>query len=540
MLHTIPSHIIGELPTRFTFPFHYTPHPLCVYAAHKVQTYLSQQEAWHEELAQGKMFGVLIVQKPTGEVGYLAAFSGILAGKNLHDYFVPPVYDLLQPEGFFKQEENIISKINNDIKELENAPKYLLQTELLKEQTECMLQHLLTLKEEMKQAKVRREQLRANTTLTPTQAEELIKESQFLKANYKRQERQWKEKISPIEENILAYKEKINSLRQERKQRSAALQQRLFEQFNMLNIHGESRNLCDIFAHTPQQVPPAGAGECAAPKMLQYAFMQGWKPLAMAEFWWGTSPKTEIRHHGHFYPSCKGKCEPILKHMLIGLEIEDNPLTEKQMSLETKLEILYEDTHLIVLNKPSGMLSVPGKEDTTSIESLIKQRYPQAEGPLIVHRLDMDTSGLLVIALTKEAHKHLQAQFENRTVQKRYIALLEGHPSTLSGEINLPLCLNPLDRPRQMISYEHGKTAITRYEVLSQENGLTRIALYPLTGRTHQLRVHVAHTEGLGCPFVGDALYGKENKRLCLHAETLTFTHPITGKSMSFTKDADF
>ena len=186
------------------------------------------------------------------------------------------------------------------------------------------------------------------------------------------------------------------------------------------------------------------------------------------------------------------------------------------------------------------MLSVPGKEDTTSIESLIKQRYPQAEGPLIVHRLDMDTSGLLVIALTKEAHKHLQAQFENRTVQKRYIALLEGHPSTLSGEINLPLCLNPLDRPRQMISYEHGKTAITRYEVLSQENGLTRIALYPLTGRTHQLRVHVAHTEGLGCPIVGDALYGKENKRLCLHAETLTFTHPITGKSMSFTKDADF
>lgn len=547
MLHHFHTPVADiPLPERFTFPFCYTPHPLCVAAAKEVQAYLGLQEAWKEELAQGKMFGVLVVRTQEGETGYLAAFSGILAGSNVHPFFVPPVYDLLQPQGFFKIEEEQISQINTRIGLLEEDEEYKRQMQQLAALRQTAQETLEEAKRQMKRAKEKREERRREAALpngapmAPEEESALIRESQFQKAEYKRMERAWKERITPLQQTISDYEAGIQALKSERKQRSAALQQKLFEQFKMLNYRGEVKTLCDIFEQTVHKTPPAGAGECAAPKLLQQAYLHGWKPVAMAEFWWGESPKTEIRHHGHYYPACKGKCEPILGHMLQGLEVDENPILKELQSGKKTLDIIYEDEWLAVVNKPAGMLSVPGKEDVVSVYSMMRERYPDADGPLIVHRLDMSTSGLLVVAKTKQVHQNLQAQFKNRSIGKRYIALLQGSVSQDARTVELPLCPNPLDRPRQMVHTGYGKPAVTDFEVLERKDNRTRIAFYPCTGRTHQLRVHAAHPLGLHCPIIGDELYGRKAERLYLHAEMLEFTHPVTGKRISITQKADF
>ena len=602
------SHL--ALPDKFTYPFHYTPHPLCVLAAEEVKEYIASREEWQEELAFGKMFGVLIVQKENkqetakkeavNEIGYLAAFSGNLAGKNLHPYFVPPVYDLLQPEGFFKIEEEQISSINIRIRELENNRSYLDLKEKWKTETEQAKAILNQAKAALKAAKEAREIRRqSSSALSEEEQASLIRESQYQKAEYKRLEKKWKKRLEEFETETRHFETEIEQLKTERKERSAALQRKLFEQFRMLNARGEVKDLYTIFEQTVQKVPPAGAGECALPKLLQYAYLHQLKPLAMAEFWWGDSPKNEIRHHGYYYPSCKGKCEPILQHMLQGLEVDENPLLNP-VHEEEELEIVFEDEWLLVVNKPAGMLSVPGKaEDRDSVYHRLKKKYPEATGPMIVHRLDMATSGLLLVAKTKEVHQDLQAQFANRSIKKRYVAVLDGAiikteketkpiaekaillaKETVStkktakaertgntGRIELPLCLNPLDRPRQMVSSEHGKEAITEYQIISESERITsesentfnesnridesersinesrkytRIVFYPLTGRTHQLRVHAAHPEGLGCPILGDELYGKKADRLYLHAEYIEFRHPIYGDILCIQKEADF
>ena len=599
------SHL--ALPEKFTYPFHYTPHPLCVLAAEEVKEYIASRKEWQEELASGKMFGVLIVQTDNGitnneenQIGYLAAFSGNLAGKNLHPYFVPPVYDLLQPEGFFKIEEEQISAINIRIRELENSGSYLDSKEKWKIETEQAKAVLNQAKAELKMAKEAREIRRQSSPeLSGEEQASLIRESQYQKAEYKRLEKKWKKRLEELETEVRHFDIEIERLKTERKERSAALQRKLFEQFRMLNAQGEVKDLYTIFEQTVQKVPPAGAGECALPKLLQYAYLHQLKPLAMAEFWWGDSPKNEIRHHGYYYPSCKGKCEPILQHMLQGLEVDENPLLNP-VHEEEELEIVFEDEWLLVVNKPAGMLSVPGKaEDRDSVYHRLKKKYPEATGPMIVHRLDMATSGLLLVAKTKEVHQDLQAQFANRSIKKRYVAVLDGAiikteketkpiaekailiaKETVStkktakaertgntGRIELPLCLNPLDRPRQMVSSEHGKEAITEYQIISESERITsesentfnesnridesersinesrkytRIVFYPLTGRTHQLRVHAAHPEGLGCPILGDELYGKKADRLYLHAEYIEFRHPIYGDTLCIQKEADF
>ena len=542
MLHRFTTSITDiPLPERFTYPFCYTPHPLCILAAKEVQSYLTRQTAWKDELRQGKMFGVLIVQTEHGETGYLAAFSGILAGKNLHPFFVPPVYDLLQPQGFFKIEEENISSINRNIRQLENDKAYAALSAELARTIQSAENILATAKAQLKEAKTAREQRRKEKELNAQEEAELIRESQFQKAEYKRLERSWKARITTLQTQTEDWERRISALKSERKTRSAALQQKLFEQFGMLNYRGEVKNLCEIFGQTVHKTPPAGAGECAAPKLLQQAYLHGWEPIAMAEFWWGDSPKTEIRHHGHYYPACKGKCEPILQHMLQGLQVEENPMLKRMQVPSKNLEIVYEDPWLSVINKPAGMLSVPGKEDAVSVYSLMREQYPEADGPLTVHRLDMATSGLMLIAKTKRVHQNLQAQFKNRLVRKRYVALLEGIVPKDKGTVDLPLCLNPLDRPRQMVHTEHGKPAITDYQVLERLDGKrTRIAFYPRTGRTHQLRIHAAHPLGLHCPIIGDELYGEKADRLYLHAEYLEFTHPITGETVRITKEAEF
>ena len=539
MFHSFQTSIAGiELPRLFTYPFHYTPHPLCVMAAGEVQAYINKQTRWKEELDKGKMFGVLIVRTSNGQTGYLAAFSGNLCGSNSHSFFVPPVYDLLKPDGFFKIEEEQISAINHQIGQLQNCDRYLELQQKMERETASSQQALSEARKVLKAAKEKREQRRLHRPNENEQAA-MIRESQYQKAEFKRLERYWKEQISEIKTELESFSSQIEALKAERRNRSAALQQKLFQQFNFLNAKGETKNLCAIFEETVQKTPPAGAGECAAPKLLQYAYLSGLSPIAMAEFWWGESPKTEIRHHGYYYPSCRGKCEPILRHMLKGINIAPAP-SERYSLSQNMPEILFEDQWLLVLHKPEGVLSVPGKSEEQSIYSLLRARYPKATGPLVVHRLDMATSGLLLAAKTQEVHRHLQAQFENRSIKKRYIALLDGILPEEEGVIDLPICPDYLDRPRQMVNEELGKTAITRYQVMDRKNGQTRIAFFPLTGRTHQLRVHAAHPLGLNCPIVGDELYGRKAERLYLHAEYLEFIHPVSGQRMVIEKKAEF
>lgn len=526
------------LPERFTYPFHYTPHPLCVIAAEETQAYLKERTEWREELQTGKMFGVLVVRTPAGEVGYLAAFSGNLAGKNVHPFFVPPIYDLLQPDGFFRQEEEQINEINARIRTQQASPALEDARSRLQSTIEYCDFVLQAAKDLMKKRKEERDRLR-QFPLTEEETALLIKESQHMKAAHKLTKKSLRSILEEDQAKVDRLEQEIEQLKQERKRRSATLQRKLFEQFRILNARGEVKDLCELFAPTSQGTPPAGAGECAAPKLLQYAYQHQLEPIAMAEFWWGDSPKTEIRHHGYYYPACKGKCEPILHHMLQGLRVDENPLLA-DAHRETKLDILYEDDYLLVINKPEGMLSVPGKGDADSVYQRLSILYPEATGPIIVHRLDMATSGLLLAAKTKEAHQNLQAQFKNRTIQKRYIALLEGEVPQDEGEIRLPLCPDPLDRPRQIVSEEFGKPALTHYRVLERTSGKTLIAFYPQTGRTHQLRVHAAHPQGLHCPILGDELYGRKAERLYLHAEYLAFTHPITSERIEIQKSPAF
>ena len=487
------------------------------------------------------MFGVLVVRTSDGSIGYLAAFSGNLAGSNMHDFFVPPVYDLLNPDGYFRKEEAEISALNRRISDISKSDSYILAKKDL-EDTKLQASSFLALaKEELKRGKKERDEKRANGNLSPEELDVLVRESQFQKAEYKRLENSWKERLNEVEQKVKAFDTEILQLKQERKTRSAALQLWLFKQFDMFNAKGEHKDLCEIFKDTPQGLPPAGAGECALPKLLQYAYLYGLQPLAMGEFWCGMSPKDEIRHDGYFYPSCKGKCEPILKHMLVGLDVELNPLAE-DLFKDTPLNILYEDEWIVAVEKPSGMLSVPGKNDLDSVQQRLRLMYPDATGPLVVHRLDMATSGILLAAKDKDVHARLQSQFETRSISKEYIAILDGVPSQECGIIDLPICLNPLDRPRQMVDFENGKPAITEYKVECIKNGQAKVVFKPHTGRTHQLRVHSAHVSGLGCPISGDELYGNPESasRLCLHASRLVFRHPVSDKEIEIVSPSPF
>jgi tRNA pseudouridine32 synthase/23S rRNA pseudouridine746 synthase len=547
------------LPEKFTFPFYYEPHPLSILAAKELQAYIENQtdfehnfglEKNQDGIVIGKMFGVLVVQDSFGKIGYLCAFSGKLGNENHHDRFVPPVFDILLEDGFFRTQEEIISAINREIEQLENAPAYLSQ---LEEEQQIILNsqaELAAIKSEIKINKSHRDSLRKiyqnqltsneiDQDLYDQRLQELVKQS--LKESYflKDKTQHSKVDIEQTKAKTHLLKNKIDSLKEERKVKSAACQQEIFDHYFFLNKHGVQKSLGAIFQATEAQKPPAGAGECAAPKLFQYAFLNHLKPIALAEFWWGQSPSSEIKKHGQFYPACRGKCEPILGHMLEGIAMDENPMLTNP-ALGKELPIIYEDDYIAIVNKPAEFLSVPGKTITDSVYERVRLRYPNATGPLVVHRLDMSTSGLMLIAKSKEIHKHLQSQFLKRTVKKRYVALLDGIVKTPSGEINLPLRVDLDDRPRQLVCYEHGKTALTRFETFDHKNRRTKVYFYPITGRTHQLRVHAAHPLGLNTPIVGDDLYGTKGKRLHLHAESITFRHPISKEVVTFQIDAEF
>lgn len=519
------------MPEQINNPFCYEPHPLCLQAAKEVERYLSQKPEWAEELDGGKMLGVLVCRQNQA-TGFLAAYSGQIGGREDWPWFVPAVFDYLQPDGYFKQEEAAISAINHHIKEAEESDqKRLLEQKLHDLQIQASAD-IAAYKEKMAQSKAGRDALR-------NEADEatLIRESQFQKAELRRLKQRWRQQIADVKEQLLPIETAINRMKTERHQRSDTLQHWLFDQFVMLNAIGEQRSLSSIFADTPQHTPPAGAGECCAPKLLQYAFLHQLQPLAIGEFWHGQSPNMEVRRHGMFYPACRGKCKPILEWMMTGLNMSNHqPEVTKN---NWQLNVVYADADIVVVDKPAGLLSVPGLTGEPSVETLLNTNH--AAQVFMVHRLDQDTSGLMVAALQPEAYHNLQRQFLKHTVKKKYIALVDGiiHASDC-GTISLPLRPDLTDRPRQLVDFEHGKEAVTTYEVMAVEGKRTRLALTPHTGRTHQLRVHCAHKEGLGCPIVGDRLYGSAGGRLCLHAAELTFHHPVTGQTMTFSSKVPF
>ncbi len=460
-----PLHTDIQPPERFTYPFCYEPHPLCQLAAKEVQAYIAGHEDIREDADRGKMFGVLVVEHQGG-LAYLAAYSGLLAARNDWSFFVPPVYDAQQPDGYFKTKEREISEMvapNNN---------YQLST-----------------------------------------------------INYQ--------------------------LDAKRRQMSQDLQLWLFHQYQLLNARGETKDLVDIWQEYYSRpklrakfpLPPGGTGDCCAPKLLQYAYGQGLRPLCMAEFWWGATTKEELRQHLNYYPACRGKCKPILTWMLQGLDVDPDPESLGFAHLE--LKTIYEDDAIVVVDKPSGMLSTPGRIEQYSVETVMRQRYPDA---VIAHRLDMGTSGLLIVAKSLEAYRPLQEQFVKHQVKKKYVAMLETmavanfslftiHSSLpTTGRISLPLRPDPMNRPRQMVDMEHGKRAVTDYEFLTSNI----VALYPQTGRTHQLRIHCAHPDGLGRPIKGDELYGTKGDRLMLHAAEIWFRHPMTGEEMHLTAPPPF
>ena len=546
------SHI--KLPKRFNFPFYYEPHELSRIAASQLQHYLGSQQDFDHDFGLGaaadsegigKMFGVLVVQDKVGRLGYLAAYSGKLAGTNDHQYFVPTIFDMLITDSFYKQEEAVINEINQTIDTMVTDPNYQAVAsqylELQRLAKGSIQEEKLVVREGKKARKRRRKEAEGSMSsdlymeLLEGLKEESLKEHFCLREI----ESYWEYRLAQIRMQVNRYDEKLLQLKQSRKAKSAALQQKLFAQYQFLNSRGERKGLDDIFVKELGIIPPAGAGECAAPKLLQYAFEHELRPLTMAEFWWGRESSQQIRKPGHYYPSCRSKCEPILGHMLVGMEVDENPMLTNPAEGKT-LDNLYEDDYLLVINKPPEFLSVPGKTITDSVFERVKQLYPDATGPLIVHRLDMSTSGIMLIAKSKTVHRSLQNQFIRRKVHKRYVALLEGRLTVDSGVIDLPLRVDLDNRPFQMVCQEHGKAATTEWEVISKSASQTRVSFHPITGRTHQLRVHAAHPLGLNHPIVGDDLYGRRADRLYLHAECLSFWHPVHKEMKTVEASAPF
>jgi len=538
------------LPEKFTFPFYYEPHELSIIAANELQAYLETQTDFEhnfglnqnqEGLVIGKMFGVLVCQNLDGEIGYLWAFSGKLAGENHHSYFVPTIFDMLHKDGFFRKEEDVLNAINRQIEILEDSDELQNKSIQLETTKNVAVSDIQNQKDTIKRLKIERDEKRNSyENLSSPEIEqlelELSEESKKESILLKKMTKYWNFQLENAQKKVNLLLNEINQLKDERKQKSGALQQKLFAEYSFLNQFGERKSIGEIFNNNP----PAGAGECAAPKLLHYAFEHNLKPIAMAEFWWGQSPKSEIRKHKQFYPACKSKCEPILlSHMLKGLEMEANPFQENPAEGKD-IEIVYEDEVLAIINKPAEFLSVPGKIISDSVYQRVKELYPKATGPLIVHRLDMSTSGLMLIAKDEETYVKLQSQFIKRTIKKRYEALLDGILDEKEGYIVLPLRVDLDDLPRQLVCYEHGKQAQTKWEVIEIKDDKTRVYFYPITGRTHQLRVHSSHELGLKTPIVGDDLYGLKNERLFLHAEQIIFLHPISRKEITIQKNAPF
>ena len=545
------------LPDKFTFPHYYQPKPIALLAAEQLQQHLAKDPFWcqyffpsdQKQAIIGKMFGVLVVKDNSGQLGFLSAFSGTIINNENRIGFVPPIVDLLTKNSFLCAPQQQINQITETLTQLTQSPRLKTLEEQIQTVTAEHQQAIAAHRVQMIEARKVRKESRAKITKDQSiesiseLMKQLAQQSIDDKNTLKRLVQEQQLAIQPLVIQLDSLNQQINALKQQRKLSSSALQKKIFSQFRLLNRDGKEKNLMALFKNTPQKIPPAGAGECAAPKLLQYAFKTDLLPIALAEFWWGAEPKSAIRKHLNYYGACIGKCQPILKHMLTGMPVEDNPLLINT-GKEKELRIIYQDDDMLIINKPAEVLSVPGKHIKDSVYTRIKKSFPLASGPLIVHRLDMSTSGLMVIALNKKAHKALQRQFINRSITKRYVALIDGEVFQQSGVIQLPLCGDLNDRPRQKVCQLTGKSAVTEWQVieLCTDKGFpcTKVSLSPTTGRTHQLRVHCAHVTGLNRPIVGDDLYGKRAERLYLHAQSLSLVHPNSKKSMHFNCESPF
>lgn len=555
----------------FTDPFRYIPHPQVRKAAHEVierlESMIREGQLAPEAakgFEEGKMLGVLVYQDSEGRTGYLAGFSGNVGGTSLIEGFVPPIFDLTQPGGYYREREADISAVTFQIKELS-----------LKEEETSLSRLRQEMELEIHDLKMRKKQAKS------------IAESQFATGEIKRAKDRWKETIAAAEEALNDKKSRIDSLKKLRAGMSDDLQRWIFEQYIVHNASGEKASILEVFQQKGL-MPPGGTGECAAPKLLNHAYIHGLAPVAMGEFWYGQSPATAVRTHGHFYPSCTSKCGPLLSYMMKGLEIKgwdglqgpppaepappsrgwhvlsahSHPLTstaENHISTTLKAIVVYEDEAMVAVSKESGVPSVPGLDGRMSVQEMLSLKYGHEIHA--VHRLDMDTSGIILFAKTEEAAVNLRRQFEEHTVRKTYMARLcpaDTHRFAAEsrvlkvgekGTVELPLSADYDERPRQKVDPAQGKPALTHYEVTGiNPDGTTDILFHPHTGRTHQLRVHSAHISGLGRPIVGDLLYGgcgnasqgaegDDALRLHLHAYSITFEHPLSGSALTLTTE---
>lgn len=535
-----------NLPKKFTFPFYYQPHEIAVLAANELQI-LIQEKTWNhnfdtnlpEEKAAGKMFGVLVVKNAKGKLGYLSAFSGKMGNQVALNGFVPPIFNRLKTNGYYLAGEEELNQINRKVWALEKNAVFKSWKDLLVKETTYSSVVINTEKQSIKENKNLRKNIRDNQELTSTLTQRLGQKSIHDQLRFKRIKKFWKGRLTFIQSKCDEFQNEIDRFKNQRKAMSISLQKKLFSDYKFLDANNEFETLWNIFKNTPTRIPPSGAGDCCAPKLLQFAYQQKFEPIALAEFWWGVSPNSIIRKHNYFYPACRSKCEPILGHMLKGLNVDVNPMLSKPDTIG-EIEEVFQDSHILVINKPAELLSIPGKNIKDSVLTRLEIKYLNQFRPLLLHRLDMSTSGIMIFAKSKRAHKHLQKQFLNRTLKKRYIALLDGELENKEGSIDLPLRVDLDNRPYQMVCYEHGKASLTEYKVISIKDGKTLIHFHPITGRTHQLRVHASHELGLNRSIVGDDLYGKKLNRLHLHAEKVQFTHPVNQEKLMFEVKADF
>ncbi len=494
------------------------------------------------------MLGVLVAVDDDGVRHTLYAFSGQLGNGGFHyPGFVEPVFDYLQPNGHFKTKEREISAINAEIAHLEanNLAHAQEEYEAMKNRLDA---EIAEYKELCRVAKESRRKRRATGDADDAEIAAMIRQSQFEKAELHRRKKRAAAELQPYTDKLNHVINHIRALKEKRRTDSEALQEWLFGNFRVLDANGESYSLSEIFADTPMGIPPSGAGECCAPKLLQAAYRRGGKPVSMAEYWYGAPKEGEVRIHGQHYPACRGKCLPVLSRMLQGLDVTPPLITDARKCSYPEPEIIYRNEWFCVVNKPSGMLSVPGKGKAESLQQWLEMKYGDTAGMKVVHRLDQDTSGLIIGAFGELSFMVMQKLFASRQVSKTYIADLEGdyirNGLAEKGVISLPLIADHLDRPRQRIDYDKGKEAITDYEFTGTSGGRSRVIFHPRTGRTHQLRVHAAALHGLGMPIVGDCLYGVnkngKSERLHLHAYKIKFTFPIDGKEYSFESPVPF
>ncbi|MEZ9520130.1 pseudouridine synthase [Vibrio splendidus] len=538
-----------SIPTRFTFPYYYTPHPTCELAMLQLQQSLIDCSV--NETSQGNLYAVLLVQDPiTQELGYLSAFSGLqldpsLASQLTSITFVPSAFDGQQfqvqnTQGLVKQ-ATLVTDITN-LEQTHNLDELTSSlNELKNDASKAVEAFQIAMAANKAERTVLREKANQEKALgNLDSAADLLKQlgnqSSQEKRDLKALRIEWKQKIAERQSQVDAIESELKSRKQEYQAISAELEAQRLSHYRFINQALESKSLLELLDGKDAL---EGSGDCCLPKLLNFAFEHGFKPLALSEFWWGLPPTAVIRQHGNLYPVCQSKSFEILDHQLSDIELEANPLIVNP-AVGKSFDIVYEDEEIVVVNKPEEFLSVPGKFIEDSVYTRIKARYPNATGPLIIHRLDMSTSGLLILALTAESNKHIQKQFIDRTVEKRYTALLDGEIDGKSGDISLPLRGDITDRPRQLVCHEHGRNAETHWESIGTSNGKTKVHLYPKTGRTHQLRVHCAHPLGLGVPIRGDDLYGYKRERLHLHAGYLKLIHPTTGEWMEFEVPSEF